>query len=69
MSLLQQCIAVHADQREVIELAELVRHAALTKEQRLAVLAPTLEVIGIRGVLDESDAALMHLDVMPANDR
>jgi hypothetical protein len=69
VSRLQQGVAIDANQREVVEVSELLRHATQAKEQCLAVRAPALQVTGIQGDLDESNSALMNLEVMSANDR
>ena len=63
------CVANNADQGHVVERSEALRHLAFLEEELLAVIAPRLQVVRIRVVLDEPDLAFFLLDQVPADYR
>src|SRR5688500_17149239 len=65
---LQPGVALDADDGEVVEGAKGVGLVfTFLQELGLAQVAPRLEVIGIRAVLDEADLAISDVDVVPAD--
>lgn len=60
-------VAVDADNSEVVESAEFLRHVAFTNKEPLARVAPCLLIIRVRGVLKEADRPITNLEVVPAH--
>jgi hypothetical protein len=61
-------VANDANNREVIESQEFFCVFAFATEERFALIAPCLQVIGVRAVLDKADDFLVCGDMMAADD-
>ncbi len=63
------CVTNHADKRHLIEFPESIRHLAFFEEELFTVVAPRLQIIRLRAVLDKSDFAILFIDQVTAYNR
>lgn len=57
-----------ADYCKIVESPEFFGEAALTYEQSFAFVTPSLQVVGVVTILDESNSAILFVDMVPAHD-
>jgi hypothetical protein len=62
-------IAVHADDGKIVEDTKVVRLVAFLQEHPLTVVTPSLKVVRIIRVLDETYSAIMYLNMVSTDDR